>query len=645
MATKQTNPKPSQPKAGSADDTLAKVMAMVNMWLDYRQKLLPQWERDTKLYNNERVEKHYEGVADTFVPMTYSTLETISAALLTADYNTDFVPQDIYKYLKDRLMPGYTGQVADENGDMVAESEEQYLVRAIQNAVQGGAISDESLEVLNAFYDYAWDKGDWGESIGEMIDDGIQIGNGALWMTFKNGLPCLDYVPFPDFVFDPTTINDDRLKFAGQRRLRSLKDLKAEVIVDPETGKTKKRYNLAGLKKRTVGSNDDRVEKELIEQMLLGSTVDIKDDKGALKDDLDQCEVIELWTEDRMYTMVNRSCIAEDVENPIVTQAKLRKIDPSRLIKIPGITWANNKKGSLFIGRSETSTFWQEQERLNDATNQKSDAVTRALLQNYRADPLLKAQKDSFSVPGAVIWGQPGQYEAIPPAMVPNVAFSEEASIKNNIRETTATDQIVKGVASSADVTATEARLQVAQSGQRIEKKIKQLERGPLRRIARLGLQYIRLFVTDPFIVPQAANGGITPLLYDPKKYDYDFEPKVTLTVSAQSKRKQDAQDAAENFQIIIQDPTNNLQAAKEILYPKMLDLDKDEIRRITEPQAPPQMPGAPMGADMAGAAPGAAPAVAPGAPMATPPAANPALALPGTALPLESILATQGGA
>lgn len=584
-------------------------MAMVNAWLEYRKKLLTQWERDIKLYNNERYERHYEGIADTFVPMTYSTIETISAALLTADYSTKFVPQDIYQYLKSRLMEGF-----DPEGD---DTEEEFLTKAINNAVQGGAIDDDSLEVLNALYDYIWDKGNWQERVGEMIDDGLQIGNGAVWMVLKNNLPQLISVPFPDYIFDPTASCDEDCKFAGRRYLSSLKELRDEVIVDPKTGKTTKRYDLTGLQERSKGDQNDKTDKEMMEQMLYGSTVDIKDNTGKLKDGLDQCEVIELMTEDRMYTVINRSVIAENVENPIVTQAKLKGIDPTRLITIPGITWANGKKSSLFIGRSETSTFWKEQERLNDTTNQKSDAVTRALLQNYRASQALKSQQASFSVPGAVIWAESGQYEAVPPAMVPAVAFTEEASIKNNIRETTATDQIMKGVAATGDVTATEAKLQVANSGERVQKKINKLERGPLRRIALLALQYIRLFITDPFIVPQQANGGIKPLFYNPKKYDFDFEPKVTLTVSAASKRKQDQQDAAESFQIVIQDPTNNLQAAKEILYPKMLDIDKDEIQQIiTNPnQGAPMAPGAPAmpGPPVAGGVP------APAVPIATP--------------------------
>lgn len=601
LAVKQHNiSKASKaPKAGSPENTLEKVQGMVKEWLAYRKKLLPAWERDTKLYNNERVEKHYEGVADTFVPMTYSTLETMSAAFMTADYNTEFTPQDIYKYLKDSLMPGYSGTIIGENGVPVEETEEQYLIRAIQNAVEGGAITDDSLDILNALYDYCWEKGDWDEEVGYGIDDGLQIGNGSWWMSLENGLPKLNNVPFPDCVFSARAGEDGKLPFGGRRYLASLKSLKDEVIADPNSpDKTKPRYkDLDKVKQRDVGNKDDMTEKELLEDLLFGSTVAVPNKKDGKLEDEDQVEVIEIMTDERMYTLINRTVLAEDEENFIVTQAKLRDIDPKRLILIPLIIWANNKKKSLLIGRSETSTFWKEQERLNDSTNQKSDAVTRSLLQNYRADPALKSQKNSFSVPGAVIWGTAGQYEAVAPAQTPNVAFTEEASIKNNIRETTATDQLVKGVGSSSDVTATEAKIQVAGAGQRTDKKVKKLEKGPLKRIARLGLQYLRLFVTDPFIVPQKANNGINPLLYNPSKYNYDFEPKVTLTISAQNQKRQDQKESSETFQIVIQDPTNNLEEAKKILYPKMLDLDKDEIKRIVENPNPAPLPGAEMGA------------------------------------------------
>lgn len=577
LATKQTPSSSSKsPRSGSSSDTLTKVMGMVDEWITYRKKLVPGWERDNKLYNNERYKMNFEGITDTFVPMTFSTIETLVSALCTGDLSTQFIPQDIYEYLKDRLMPGYKPEMG--------MTEDEFLVQAIATALQGGIIEDDTLEILNALYDYFWDNGDWDLKLQQFIKSGVKIGNGALWLTWENGKPKLIVVPFPDFVFDPKASDDDSAKFQGRRYLASLSDLRKETIVDPETGKVTKRFNLTGINKKPVGQ-DEKLDKQLKEEMLFGSTID-----AAMKEDPDQVEVFELRTPERQYVIVNRKVIAEDIENPILSQAKLRDIPEEQLILLPGITWANYEDESLLVGKSETSTFWQEQERLNDTTNQKGDAVIRALLQQYQADPQLKPQEKSFSTPGAVIWSQTNQFQAIPPAQVPAAAFNEEVSIKNNIREATATDQIVKGVGSTSDVTATEANLQVAQSGQRIEMKIESLQRGPLKRLARLTLQYIRLFITDPYIIPQAASNGIKPLLFDPKKYNYVFEPKVTLTIQAEGKRKKEQNDNAEIYQMLIQDPTNNLEEVKKKYLPKITGLDKDEINLIMTP-AQNQMP------------------------------------------------------
>lgn len=570
---KQLPTNSKSPKSGSSDDTLTKAMKLVNRWLAYRKQLIPSWERDTKLYNNERVSKHYEGVADTFVPMTFSTIETMYSALATGDLSTDFVPQDIYKYLKDRLKPGFV-----DNGE---ETFEQYLVRAIKNAISGGVIEDESLEVINALYDFYYDDDDWGKKSASMIKSGLRIGNGSLWMTWENGAPHITVVPFPDFIFDPDATDDRSCRFMGRRYLASLSEMRKEQIVNPITGKAKKRYNLKGISSRsTPPTSNEKTDKQLKEEMLFGSTRG-DDDKN------DQVEVIELRYDDRMVTIVNRKCVAEDVENPIITQAKLRDISTDDLILLPGITWANYEDDSLYIGKSETSVFWKEQERLNDSTNQKSDAVTRALLQQQRADPALKSQKNSFNVPGAVIWASANQYEPMPPAQVPGAAFSEEMSIKNNIRESTATGQLSRGVGSTKDMTATEANIEVAGSSQRLEIKVESLTRGPFKRMALLALQYIRLFVVDPFIIPQKENSGINPLLYDPSRYDFPLKPKVTLTVSAKNQRREEQAEARESYQLLIADPTNNLEETKKIMLPKMVSLDKDEIRRIITPPAP----------------------------------------------------------
>lgn len=583
VATKQ---QPAKTKA-SGDATLKKLQGFISEWLKYRENLMPNWERDTKLYHNQRYQKGYEGIADTFVPMARSTVETIYAVLGTADLSTEFVPQDIYEYLKDRLMTGYTGTVI-KDGVEVEEAESAYLVRAINTVIGSGIIKDESLDVINDLYRYFWDSGKWRKSVRKMIKSGLKIGNGALWMTYEGGKPKLVAVPFPDFVFDPFCTDDDNGRFYGRRYLASLSELKAETIIDPTSNKTVKRYDLRGVTAKSL--YDEKTDKQSKEDMLFGTT----GDNG------DQVEVIELYFGERKAVVVNRAILAEDVENPIVAQAKLRGVPTDELLKYPCATWANYEDESLYIGESEISLMWKEQERLNDATNQKSDAVTRSLLQLYRADPSLKPQSKSFSVPGATIWAQSGQFDVMPQAQVPAAAFTEEMSIKNNIREVTATDQLTKGVGTTGDITATEAQLQVANSSERNNIKVDSLIDGPLDRIARLTLQYIRLFITEPYIFTPKETKGVRPTLYDPKKFNYVFEPKVTLTVSATAKRKQEQRDSVETYKVLIADPTNNLTEVKRVMLPKISDIDPDELDKMIEkPEAPAapvpqeQVPGA----------------------------------------------------
>jgi len=321
---------------------------------------------------------------------------------------------------------------------------------------------------------------------------------------------------------------------------------------------------------------------------LFGSTVDYD-----AKKDNKQVEVIEIQTDDRCYTVLNRQYLIEDEVNPFKAQAELMGIEYTGFLS--GITWANYKDNSLLVGKSETATFWKEQERLNDATNQKSDAVTRALIQQKLADPALKSQKNSMGIPGAVIWGTVGQMANVPQDQVPASAFNEEATIKNNIREVTATDQLIKGVGSGQDVTATEAKLQVAQSGQRIEMKVKSLERGPLTSLARKVLYLSQLFIADPFIVPQPGNNGMSAVLFDPAVFTGNFIPKVKLTIDAKNLEKREQAEHLNTYQILIQDPTNNLQAVKELLLPKITGFDKDEVKRISEQPQPQQDPNAPL--------------------------------------------------
>lgn len=559
------------PKSDTHADLLQDLLKKFDASEKYKQSLYPAWSRDIGLYNNKRFKKAFEDVSDTFVPMTFSTIETMVSAIATGDLNIDYMPQDLYKYLSDRFAKDKQFESEKERAD--------FLVEAIGEVMKGGVLEDSALDVLNALFNYFWEQGDWDVRLEELIRSGLKIGNGAWWFTVENNRPKLITVPFRDYLWDPTATSDETCGWNGRKYLATYDKLKDVEVLDPKTQGMVKRYkNLEKLKDTPGSTGDNQLDKQKKEEMLLGSTLGVNDD---------QHEIIEIVTEDKMYTIADRKVVIEQGDNFFKAQAKLLNIDDIPCI-LPGITWANYKDESLFVGKSETATFWQEQERLNDLSNQKSSAISRSLLQNKRVDPKQMPFAKFLNIPGGVFPGPSGSVEVLQNAQTPNQAFSEENSIKNNIREVTATDQIVKGVGNSQDVTATEAKLQVAQAGQRIELKIKSLERGPLKSLGRKVFWFTRLFITEPMMIPTSTNRGMELKVFTPGNYNQDFEPRIKLEIYAKNKKFEEQKNAQESFKLIIADPTNNLEAAKKIMYPKMVDLDQAEIQQIITPAAPP---------------------------------------------------------
>jgi hypothetical protein len=81
----------------------------------------------------------------------------------------------------------------------------------------------------------------------------------------------------------------------------------------------------------------------------------------------------------------------------------------------------------------------------------------------------------------------------------------------------------------------------------------------------------------------------------DMARFKGEYTPMVTLDVQAQLEKSEKQEAYTNAFQMIIADPTNNLKAAKEIMYPKMMpDLNQEEIERIITQEQPPMAPMAP---------------------------------------------------
>jgi hypothetical protein len=488
------------------------------------------WEDAWKLYNNKRVKVSYLGITDTFVPMTFSTVETLVSALAGSKPQFDFIPP----YQK----------------------------------------QDQDTKVLNALLDYYWDKDQWNIKIISWIRSSLLYGTGIVYVIWDENHPCLINVPLRDFIIDPEATSLETASYIGRRYLTTLKELKSFKVTDPETGELVDRYKNLDQITNNATPSDEQTDKEQ-KDMFYGSTVD--------EADKNQIEVLEIWTDEKRYSIANRSVdIEANPENPHYAQAK-KKSGYSKGI-IPFATQRDYIDESLFYGKGEVETFKDEQELLNDLTNQNTDAITFALNPMWNLHPDYADQIEQVeNLPGAVYPFEPGKLAPVVMPVIPNNAFNERINIKNEIRETTATDQIVKGGGQNkGDQTATEVQAQVAGAAQRFGIKVTQLENEGFHRLARIVFDMIRLYVTKPQAVRIAGKDGISWEEFNPEDFaDGDYEPRVQLQTTVMSNKQADANKAKEMLAALIADPEVNKQELYKIVLPRIWDLDPDEISAL----------------------------------------------------------------
>ena len=498
-----------------------------------------KWENAWKLYNSQRVHRSYEGVTDTFVPMVFSTIETMVAALGNGRPNFDFEPQ-------------YHWQESDT-------------------------------KALNALVDNYWDIDGWDAKIVGAIRQMLITGTAPLFFYWDIDKPrMIDFSP-RDLIVDPCATSPDNWSYAGRRYLTSMKELESYEVVDPDTGEVGPRFSNL----KNVVSSSDRTEEETDKQrkeMLLGSTNPNEDDT---------VEVLEIWTHDRVYSVANRSVLIEDIENPYKVQARLNCEDNPRGI-IPFVVLRNYTDQSLFYGMGEIEPIKKPQELLNDLTNQYVDAITHQLNPMWTLDPDQISWIDKVeSVPGRVYPFKKGVLEPITPPVISQNAFSERLNIKNEIREASAVDQVVKGVAATSAATATEVKAQLNQAGQRIEIKAKLLEKDGFLQMGRLLFRMIRLFVTEEQMVRVNTNQGKQFISFDPERFYGEYIPSVQLEITKEANALQSQTAAKETYLALIQDPTNNLKEIKIRLLPKMFPgLDAEDVMAIVTPDPNQMMPG-----------------------------------------------------
>jgi hypothetical protein len=595
MATKKTaKPKTAPVKDDGVDDVADMVVKNFNKAWEYTNSSWHRrWEDNYKLYNNQRVKYGYIGISDTFVPMTFSTVETLVSALFGNKPKFDYLPPD------------------EE-----AEGE---------------------TDILNGLMDFYWDKDQWNVKTINTGRGMVREGTAVDYFYWNIDHPVLINVPIRDFFIDPNAfeLSERATTWCGRRYLTTLEDLESFEVVDLE-GEPDKDDNLP-LKKKY--QNLDKLKGDTPDEPVKGTGMSAGDQKTDKQEkDLyygstiaepqkNQVEVLEYWTVDKVISVANRKVVIEDTENYYKAKDKANGAEFPQGI-LPFASCRNYVDASLFYAKGDVDFIADQQEDLNDFSNQEKDAVSFNLNQMKTLDPkYAHLLPEIENLPGSIIPVEATAFQPVPNGTIPAEAFNERMNIKAEIRETTASNEVIKGVGETAGAkqTATEINAQVAGAGQRINLKVTQLENEYFYRMAKIVFRMLQLYVTEPMMVRVLGKDGADWKKFDPKKFKGQYEPRVQLDITVQQKKQQQATDAANLLKAFINDPNINQKELSKIVLQRGFDLDPDEVNQLMMPDQP--MPGMPMpngSQPSMGAMPmGAQPPMA-GAPQLPPPPAPP---------------------
>lgn len=564
-------------------------------WLYAQQNYHERWERNWKLYHNIRTKRSHDGVVKTFVPMVNSMVNTMVAQLFNNNPSVRYIPNH-----------------PDQEQDTA---------------------------VLNEIYDDFARKDNWVQKNKINGKQGLITGNFACFYEWKDdkegGYVHKEVVPIRDMIIDPQSHSWRDWRYVGRRYFASKKQLKEEKCWDVEKQKEVKRFkNLDEV--QPSGSITDYESDKVKKDQAIGATA--PGDKNIV-------ECVEIWTRSKVVVIANRNTIIEEKENPyyrlekahferqkaeygldmLEYEQQLSQWNAERqytltttgedIGEFPGekpefkadfneetagfLPFAHGRDYediSLTYGDSDVDIIADQQELLNDMTELNIEAVLYQLYPEKTLDPRYANWAADFNpkpgkiypLPvGAMTWNNPPQ--------VPTNAFNERLNIKDEMREATAISEVTKGVSTADTTTATEIKAQVGQADQRTTEKAQTLANDFFFQEATIVLKMLQLYAPDKLYVRTISDANVTFTQVDMSKFVGEYTPMVTLDVQKRYEEAKQQQAYIEAYQMIIADPTNNLMAAKQILYKKMMpSLTDEEIEQIITPADSP-MASTPM--------------------------------------------------
>lgn len=536
-------------QSGEKDAELTKWLSKFERSWNYaKQNYHQKWENNWKLYHNIRVKRSHDGVVKTFVPMVNSAVNTIVAELFNSN------PLVNYR-------PNHPDQEADT-------------------------------KVLNEIYsDFAL-RDNWVQKNKINGRQGLITGNFCTfyeWVEERNG----GYVhkiniPIRDMIIDPSSSSYEDWRYVGRRFFADKKSLEEETIYDFKTDSYKKRYK--NLDEVVSGGKDEDDDKSKKDQAI-----------GSIDNDKDRVELIEIWTKNQVVVIANRTTIIEERENPHYSIAKSQLAQRKVEAKIRGESIDEHDKVegllpfahgrvyadiSLPYGDSDVDIIADQQELLNELTELNIEALLYTLYPEKTLDPKYSEWIDDMDpAPGKIYPLPNGAMSWNNPPSIPAGIAQERLNIKDEIRESSAISRISKGASATDSTTATEIRNMLGQMDSRIQEKAQTLANEFFFQEANIVLKLIQLYAPEQMWVRTLQDANVSFTEVNPRAFLGEYTPMITLGVQRKLQESEERDSYTQAYQILIQDPTNNLPALKRIMFRKMFpELTQEEIEQIIEP-------------------------------------------------------------
>ena len=541
-------------QSGEKDTKLTKWLGKFERSWNYaKQNYHQKWENNWKLYRNIRVKRSHDGVVQTFVPMVNSAVNTIVAELFNSNPLVNYVPN-------------HPDQEADTK--VLNEIYADFALR--DNWVQKNKVNGRQGLITGnfcAFYEWIEDR------------DG--------------GYVHKINIPIRDMIIDPSSSSYEDWKYVGRRFFADKKSLEEETIYDFKTDSYKKRYK--NLDEVISGGKDEDDDKSKKDQMI-----------GSIDDNKDRVELIEIWTKKYVVVIANRSTIIEERENPHYALAKSQQAQRKAEAQLKGEEIVEDDKVegllpfvhgriyadiSLPYGDSDVDIIADQQELLNELTELNIEALLYTLYPEKTLDPKFSEWIDDMEpAPGKIYPLPQGAMSWNNPPAIPNGISQERLNIKDEIRESSAISRISKGASATGSTTATEIKNMLGQMDSRIQEKAQTLANEFFFQEAKIVLKLIQLYAPEQMWVRTLGDAKVSFDEVNPRQFLGEYTPMITLDIQRKLQRSEEQEAYTQAYQILIQDPTNNLQALKKIMFRKMFpDLTQEEIEQIITPPEQPE--------------------------------------------------------